>query len=66
MTFADNLVFSFNLNEGLQKANHLIVVSTGKNELSERKAEFKQGSFKESNLLFAVMDAAAASIFIEA
>ena len=66
LTFADNLVFSFNLNKGLQEANHLIVVSTGKNELSDRKAEFKQGSFKESDLLFAVMDAAAASIFIEA
>lgn len=65
LTFSDNLVFSFNLNKGLQEAKHLIIVSTAKADLAERKAEFKQGAYQDSDLLFAVMDSAAASIFIE-
>ena len=66
LTFADNLVFSFSLNKGLQEAEHLVIVSAAKPDLTDCKAEFKQGAYQESTILFAVMDSAAASIFIEA
>ena len=66
LTFSDNLMFSFKLNKGLQEAQHLVIISADKNKLSECKDRFKQKVYEDSKILFAVMDSAAASIFIEA
>ena len=65
LTFSDNLMFSFKMNKGLQEAPHLVIVSTEKSNIAECKTKFKQGAYQESEILFAVMDSAAASIFIE-
>ncbi len=66
LTFSDNLMFSFKLNKGLQECQHLVIVSAEKSKLAECKDRFKQGAYEDSEILFAVMDSAAASIFIEA